>query len=657
MGAALRTTEVGPYRLDCPIDGATVLADESYRHDGTRPGALVCHSAGQRHHQQAVAEWWPVPRALAESGMCVCLACDLGDPTVEQGPTSAAYSWGNDNALRCLSAAHRFLAAPVVGARPGRTLVVGTSMGALLGLNWALRHRDLVGGMILACPVLDLAAVARGPMAQSVAAAYGVADPAQLYGHTHHCPVAYAPRLAGLPIRLYASRDDPVAADTRACEAFASSVGGDAIDVVDLGPSGHWPIKPLWTTPSTSPRPSSMDEGGREPTGPRHGGALGGVSIQLVSAWNDPSDRAVWSGTIASLLEELGALGVLGTPSYRDVTPWGPAVRALRTWLRGTRRLSAAWAFSREMQALTRAVAWRERLRSQPGANAFLLPMGALGRPVGHPFATWCDMSPAQIAAAYPEHTASFGYFDVAWRDLSTVLAGQVSVYRAADHCLAVSHWAADSLVRDHGVSRSRVHVVGAGRNVTTEAFGERDWATPRFLFVGNSWERKNGPAVVRAFGQVRSHCPGAELHLVGRHPRVSADGVTGHGQLFFAEPDEGKRLQELFQRATCLVVPSLIEPFGIVYVEAGAAGLPSIGTTVGGAATAVGSGGILVDPHDEGALVAAMTRLTQPEQAMELGRAARTHSASFTWRACAERVVRAFAPNLADSAGLAAFL
>jgi predicted alpha/beta hydrolase family esterase len=238
---ALRAVEVGPYRPEMPRDGATLLADASFRPDRTRPGVLVCHPADQRHFQQEVAEWWPVPRSLATSGRAVCLACDLGDPDVERGPTSAAQSWGNDYSLVCLSAAYHYLTG-TVGARRGPTLLAGTSMGAVVALNWAVRNRALVAGILIACPVLDLGAAARGPLAEGILAAYHVRRPAGLDRLTTYSPMAYAHELAGLPIRIYASRDDPLAANTEQCRAFAKRVGGTTVEVVDLGPAGHWPV-------------------------------------------------------------------------------------------------------------------------------------------------------------------------------------------------------------------------------------------------------------------------------------------------------------------------------------------------------------------------------------------------------------------------------
>jgi hypothetical protein len=115
-------------------------------------------------------------------------------------------------------------------------------MGALVALNWAVYNRDCVAGVMIACPVLDLERFCRSsPMRASVAAAYErqSADAGWLIRHS---PIAYAPKLAGLPLRIYASGNDPDASDIDACKAFAEQVGGDSVGVVDLGLAGHWPI-------------------------------------------------------------------------------------------------------------------------------------------------------------------------------------------------------------------------------------------------------------------------------------------------------------------------------------------------------------------------------------------------------------------------------
>ena len=88
---------------------------------------------------------------------------------------------------------------------------------------------------------------------------------------------------------------------------------------------------------------------------------------------------------------------------------------------------------------------------------------------------------------------------------------------------------------------------------------------------------------------------PAATLSVVGGHPPIEADRVVGHGPLSLIFAEERRRLEALFEASTCFVMPSFHEPAGIVYVEAAASGLPSIGTTAGGAPELVGEG-LIVD-------------------------------------------------------------
>jgi glycosyltransferase involved in cell wall biosynthesis len=88
--------------------------------------------------------------------------------------------------------------------------------------------------------------------------------------------------------------------------------------------------------------------------------------------------------------------------------------------------------------------------------------------------------------------------------------------------------------------------------------------------------------------------------------------------------------------------MPSFSEASAIAYVEAAAAGLPSIGTTSGGSDYLIGDGGVVVDPYDDDALLAAMLRLADPETAQRTGAAAKLRSELFTWPEVARRLLRA---------------
>lgn len=269
--------------------------------------------------------------------------------------------------------------------------------------------------------------------------------------------------------------------------------------------------------------------------------------------------------------------------------------------------------------------------------------------PTSVPVVTYEDMTVRQ-ALDYPyDHWSTLRR-----RDIDSRTEGQRSAYGVARACCVTNSWAHRSIVEDYGVDPEKVHVVGVGTNHAPRKV-ERDWSKPRFLFVGREWERKNGPAVLRAFAQLRLELPEAEMHLVGAHPPVRMPGVVDHGPLRQDVPEERARLRALYDSATCFVMPSLFEPSAIVYTEAAAAGIPSVGTLVGGSADLIGNGGIAVDPHSEQQILEAMQRFADPTAARECGARARARSELFVWRKVAERLLRALA--LRDGSRLAGFL
>jgi glycosyltransferase involved in cell wall biosynthesis len=378
----------------------------------------------------------------------------------------------------------------------------------------------------------------------------------------------------------------------------------------------------------------------------------------------DPRDPWEWSGIPHAILRELAALG--HDPAWVDARPNTAPLRAARRAVvaahvpvgvalrsgerprAAAKRLADAGTANAHLLALTAAV----RARRAAAPTALVQIRGDLLPVPGARTAILEDITVAKVA----EHR-SWAFAHGAPQGLTRRRIAQQrrAHHRAAASCPA-SHWCAASLRDDYGIDPARIHVVGFGAEPLA-APAERDWSVPRLLWIGLDWERKGGDAVVRAFRALRDEHPRAELHLVGNHPRVDVAGVAGHGRLDRADPGQRARLAHLLERATALVLPSTIEPFGIVYVEAGLAGVPSVGTTVGGAGTAIGAGGLLVTPGDAAQLGAALARLAAPEAARALGAGARVNAAQFTWRKVTERLVRALAPGVADARGYADFV
>jgi glycosyltransferase involved in cell wall biosynthesis len=349
------------------------------------------------------------------------------------------------------------------------------------------------------------------------------------------------------------------------------------------------------------------------------------------------ADPGSWSGIPAGLMRGLPEAGA-DEPVLIDPSPGPRAEATLRValaplyppdQLRHPGRSLLLAPMGPEFVVVRSRVLAR-RLREAPALDALVIVNNLCVPPDGVPLVTYEDMTvPLALRSGYALWRA------LPKRAVRARRRTQAELYRRAVACCAVTGFARDSIERDYGVDAAKVSVIGVGRNHESVVL-ERDWSRPRFLFVGREWERKQGDRVLAAFAQVRERMPAARLDLAGDHPAVDAPGVTGHGQL------AGPAVAALFAQATCLVMPSLVEPAGIVYAEAGAAGTPSIGTSVGGAPEMIGDGGVVVDPHDQQALERAMLELTDPDLAQRLGAAASRHSEQFTWRATAERLLAA---------------
>jgi glycosyltransferase involved in cell wall biosynthesis len=362
-----------------------------------------------------------------------------------------------------------------------------------------------------------------------------------------------------------------------------------------------------------------------------------------VLAQGDPTDPQTWSGSPAGLSAGLRRAGAeaIGIDAH------APGITKLARLLRVRWQSEAASPF---FAGASGAWAARSIRTARPVDGAVTIGSSFLLK-ASLPTVTFEDETVAQALRQAISPLAALSERQIGrWRER------QRQIYLRSRACCVGTEWTAESIRDDYGIDPGRVHVVGFGRNFDPTP-AERDWSVPRFLFLGVEWELKRGPDVLEAFAEVRRRHPGATLDVAGEHPRIDREGVTGHGRLSLASPEDRGRLEDLLHRATCLVVPSNREAFGIAYVDAAAAGVPSIGTTVGGAPSTIGEGGRVVPPGDHEALVTAMLELCEPQTARDLGRLALERSRLFTWDAVAERVLRALRLPGVEIDGLAQFI
>ncbi|MFK4385532.1 glycosyltransferase family 4 protein [Bradyrhizobium sp. USDA 223] len=106
--------------------------------------------------------------------------------------------------------------------------------------------------------------------------------------------------------------------------------------------------------------------------------------------------------------------------------------------------------------------------------------------------------------------------------------------------------------------------------------------APPRYLYVGRLSPEKSLDHLLLAFKQVAASIPGAQLNLVGKGPAeqelrnlVAQLGIQ-HG-VTFAGPKFDSDLFDEYCKASCLVLPSYSEPWGLVVNEAMSFGCPVV--------------------------------------------------------------------------------
>jgi glycosyltransferase involved in cell wall biosynthesis len=207
------------------------------------------------------------------------------------------------------------------------------------------------------------------------------------------------------------------------------------------------------------------------------------------------------------------------------------------------------------------------------------------------------------------------------------------------DHIFVMGSHVRQSMVNDYGVRAERVVVVGGGPNVDVDI--ERDGARKppegkNILFVGLEAERKGLPTLLQAFANVRRSHPTAALHIVGIDG-TSAENVIYHGR------QRGAALKQHFYAAQIFAMPSLREPFGIVFLEAMWSKAVCIGTNLG-AMPEIIQHGLVIEPNDVAALSTAIDTLLSSRPLMQelAERAYAEARARWSWACAAQRILDA---------------
>ena len=218
-----------------------------------------------------------------------------------------------------------------------------------------------------------------------------------------------------------------------------------------------------------------------------------------------------------------------------------------------------------------------------------------------------------------------------------------------SDSLIACSTSMADEIAELFGPGLAEITIIPNGIDSTRWPFATRKPHTgpAELLYFGRLEYEKGIHELITALPRIRRTHPGTTLTIAGDGTQQDwlVELARKHKVLKcvrFAGRAEHEQLLALLHRVDLAVLPSHYEPFGIVALEAAAAGTPLVTSDVGGLGEAVidGRTGLSFPPRDVAALADAVRAvLDDPAAAQRRAVAARERLTSdFDWHTVAVR-------------------
>lgn len=162
---------------------------------------------------------------------------------------------------------------------------------------------------------------------------------------------------------------------------------------------------------------------------------------------------------------------------------------------------------------------------------------------------------------------------------LDELVDEQREAYASAAGVLSFSQWFADWLSEHDGVPREKIHVVGGGLHdlPARRDLEARGAHGTNVLFIGRDFVRKGGDLVVDAISQLRGSGSGDfKLTVVG--PARWPLEIPIPDWLDFRGEVPASEVRQMWAHHDIFALPTWYEPYGLVFLEARAAGVPILG-------------------------------------------------------------------------------
>jgi glycosyltransferase involved in cell wall biosynthesis len=228
---------------------------------------------------------------------------------------------------------------------------------------------------------------------------------------------------------------------------------------------------------------------------------------------------------------------------------------------------------------------------------------------------------------------------------------------RNANRVIAISSAARDDIVSSLGLPREKIDVAPLGVRppvgpaLLSESALRRQLElgdAPLVLCVAQKRPYKNLGALIGALAEIDDPAPmlvlpgAATPHELELRSLASRLGVESRVRFLDWVSDE--ELEALYAAASCFVLPSLIEGFGLPVLEAMARDVPVACSNRPSLPEVAGDAALFFDPEDQSAIATCILRiLTEPLLAAQLVERGRERVRTFSWRRTAEATLASY--------------
>ncbi|RTE51723.1 glycosyltransferase family 1 protein [Arenibacter aquaticus] len=202
-----------------------------------------------------------------------------------------------------------------------------------------------------------------------------------------------------------------------------------------------------------------------------------------------------------------------------------------------------------------------------------------------HGFTPWIKIKPSKPYFCFNDgsfytylHTSN-NPNEFSNKDTNRIFLHEKQWLENAEKVFFRSNWALEQTKKAYNIKGENFLNVGVGGAIAIPKKdmhqGGRD-----FLFISTDFLSKGGQVVIEAFKKIKSQNSDANLWIIGDNKGMDLKGTTGVNYLGFFNknnPEQQKKLYEIFEKAFTLVYPTLKDINPLVVIELSYFGCPII--------------------------------------------------------------------------------